>query len=167
MKRPAGAGKRLLPSEMVARRVPPRPSDILISEIEIDKPFDATDQMDMRIPVRITLKNRGRALSDAVVVRVAVQVPGQKKPQPVPFYIAGHKGKEHAINGLGYQQEVALAGFVELPAQLARENKSPGGAISLVARAERCGPNDKQKNACKTKDANTTNNSKVFKLQLP
>lgn len=167
MKRPIGAGKRLLPSEMAARRVPPRPSDILISEIEIDKPFKATDQVDMRIPVRISLINRGRALSEAVVVRVGVQVPDQKKPQLVPFYIAGHKDKDQAIHGLGYQQEVAMAGFVEIPPQLVQQIESQGGEISLVAIAQRCGPNDKQINTCITEDVNTTSNSKVFKLRLP
>jgi len=153
------------PSSKMERR-PPRRSDLLIKEIEIGTSIKPTNKTLVRLPVRITIKNSGKDMSGFIDVAVSIKTAGTKQEIPAVFSVAGQKGPYQGLDhGLSFEQEVAIAGFVEF--SYPRQKIGKKSSIALLARVIGCPSKLKQRpQKCATDEEDRSNNIKMLPIDL-
>lgn len=154
------------PSGRFSRRLPRR-ADLLIKDIEIGDPINVTSKGKIRLPVRITIKNRGKDVSGSIGLSTRLKLDGSKSQISATFYLAGQKTPYQGLgHGLAFQQEVAIAGFVEFAyPQMKMRGKSN---MVLIASVTGCPSKAKKQGSqkCKLDDIDKSNNSKMRTLNL-
>ena len=147
-------------------RQPPRHTDLLIKDIEIGDPINVTSKGKIRLPVRITITNIGKDIRGSINLSTRLKLDGSKNQIPATFYLAGQKIPYQGLgHGLGFQQDVSIAGFLEFAYPIQKSNMKPN--IQLLAKVTGCSSKTKQvAKKCDIKEINITNNLKVHRLNL-
>ncbi len=158
---------RLTPPSSKMKRRLPRRSDLLIKGIEIGVPQKSSNKGKVRLPVRITIKNSGKEMTGAINITVAIKSAGTKGQKTATFSVAGKKGPFHGLeHGLGFQQEVAIAGFVEFA--YPKMKISEKSSLALLASVTGCQSQMKKQGPqkCRMDEIDKSNNLKIQAINL-
>ncbi len=149
-----------------SERRPPRRTDLLIKDIEIGDPGKISAKGKMRLPVRITIKNNGKDMPGSISLATRLKLAGSKGYLPAIFYLAGQKVPYQGLEqGLGFQQEVSIAGFLEFSYPYQKSNMTPN--VELLASVAGCPGKLKQGGRkCVIEEMDKSNNIKMLAFNL-